>query len=186
MKLLCFLNACNDEQDAVKVIQMYYKTKRSAPQLFNNRNPESASIQKCFKNMECFYLPLTPDGSSVVFIGLENDKSSNYDFDNANKTFFMTLDACLSAHGPQSGLIMLFDMNHLGFGHMTKIKLNTQKAFIKYAQDALPAKLKSIHIFNVSAFFQMIMAVLRPMMNAEVIGKVNCLIEQVMKMLIKR
>ena len=171
--MLCFLNACNDENDAVKVIKMYYKTKRSAPQLFNYRDPESPAIQKCFRNMEYFYLPVTPDGSSVVYIGLENDKSSNYDFDNANKTFFMTLDACISAHGPQSGLILLFDMNHLGFGHMTKIKLNTQKAFINYAQEALPAKLKSIHIFNVSGFFQMIMAVLRPMMSAQVIGKVN-------------
>lgn len=152
---------------------MYYKTKRGAPQLFNHRDPLSPAIQKCFKNLECFYLPKTSDGNSIVFLRLQNDSSSNYDFDNANKTFFMTLDACLSAHGPQSGLIMLFDMKHVGFGHMTKIKLKTQKAFIEYAQDALPANLKSIHVFNVSTLLQMIMAVLKPMMNAEVIGKVN-------------
>ncbi|CAO1404887.1 unnamed protein product [Diamesa serratosioi] len=173
-QLLLFLEACGSVDEAVKVIKIYYDVKENTPQLFRNRDPQSPAIQQCFKNQFNLFLPVTPnDGNSVVFIGLENDKSSNYDFDNANKTFFMTLDACLSAHGPQSGLIMLFDMKHVGFGHMTKIKLNTQKAFIDYAQDALPAKLKSIHVFNVSALFQMVLAILRPMMNTEVIGKIH-------------
>lgn len=75
----------------MKVIKIYYDVKKNTPQLFKNRDPESPAVQQCLNNQINLYLPVTPDGCSVIYHGLSNDKSANYNFDEATKTFFMNL-----------------------------------------------------------------------------------------------
>lgn len=43
----------------------------------------------CFRDY--FYLPPTPNGMPIIFHRLANSKPSNYHFDDAIKTFFMTI-----------------------------------------------------------------------------------------------
>ena len=82
------------------------------------------------------------------------------------------LDSCLSKQGPQNGLIFLFDMKNVGIGHLTKLNGSTQKAFFRYMQEGLPAKLKSIHVLNASTIFKTVMAIAKPFVKAGILEKV--------------
>jgi hypothetical protein len=90
-QLLLFLNACKSDVDkSVKLIENYYKIKRSAPEFFANRNVDSDDIQNCLKNQNYVALPVTPDNNILIFHSLRNHDPRSYDFDAAAKTFIMT------------------------------------------------------------------------------------------------
>ena len=91
LQLLCFLSACKGIEDAAEVISTYYTIRQSCPSVFCNRDPTSDAIQQCLKNQYYFHMPNTPKGNSLIYHCLSNNKASNYIFDEACKTFFMTL-----------------------------------------------------------------------------------------------
>lgn len=77
-------------------------------------------------------------------------------------------DACLYQTGPRPGVIFLFDMSEVRFGHLTRVRIAGIKKFFHYLQEALPAKLCQIHILNVVSFFDKILSLIRPFMRAEI------------------
>lgn len=91
-QLVLFYCACGkDLEDTKETIQNYYEHKRSTPEHFLNRDPTSDKVKQCLDNQIYFYLPVTPNGHSVVYHRLANSKPSNYVFDEAIKTFFMLI-----------------------------------------------------------------------------------------------
>lgn len=91
LQLLCFLNACNGSYDAANAIATYYKIRQTCPSIFSNRDPLSAQLQQCLSSQYYFHLPNTPKGYSVIYHCLSSPKASDYVFDEACKTFFMTI-----------------------------------------------------------------------------------------------
>lgn len=89
-KLLCFLNACDGVEDALKTLKIYYEIRKNYV-VFKNRDPTSEAIQQCLKNQCYLCLPLTPEGYSVVYVSLTNSLTVNYSFDDVVKTFAMNL-----------------------------------------------------------------------------------------------
>ncbi|XP_055544981.1 alpha-tocopherol transfer protein-like isoform X2 [Wyeomyia smithii] len=169
-QLACFLNACNKNIDQTrKVIKIYYAARRDAPELFNDTDPLSPKIRQCFENQDYFILPTTPAGYSVVYHRLNNPKASNYNFDEAVKTYFMLLDSCIYSEGPRPGLICLFDMSNVGLSHLLRVKISTVRKFFHYLQDGLPAKLKAIHVLNAVSFFDKVLYMIKPFMHAEIL-----------------
>uniref|UniRef100_A0A182UD92 CRAL-TRIO domain-containing protein n=1 Tax=Anopheles melas TaxID=34690 RepID=A0A182UD92_9DIPT len=160
-QLACFLDACDKNIDETrKVLKIYYEARKNGPELFNNRDPHSAAIQQCLQN----------HGYSVVFHRLKNSRSSNYHFDEAIKTYFMTIDSCLYTQGPRPGIIFLFDMKNVGLMHLTRINMSSVRKFFHYLQDGLPAKLKAIHVMNVVSFFDKILYIIKPFIHAEILN----------------
>ncbi|KFB43516.1 AGAP003733-PA-like protein [Anopheles sinensis] len=170
-QLACFLDACDKNIDETrKVLKIYYDIRKTSPELFSNRDPLSAPIQQCLQNQDYFPLPTTPSGYSVVFHRLKNSRASNYQFDEAIKTYFMTIDSCLYSQGPRPGIIFLFDMKNVGLMHLTRINMSSVRKFFSYLQEGLPAKLKAIHVVNVVSFFDKIMYIIKPFIHAEILN----------------
>jgi len=167
-----FLDACDSVEETKSVMSIYYQTRQSSPEHFKNRDPRSDEIQQCLNNQDYFYLPPTPRGYPVIFHRLSNSTASNYCFDNAIKTFFMTIDACLYKLGPRPGIIFLFDMKEVRISHLTRVRIGSIKKFFHYLQEGLPARLCQIHVFNVVSFFGKILSMIKPFMRAEIF---NCL-----------
>ncbi|XP_058821907.1 alpha-tocopherol transfer protein-like [Topomyia yanbarensis] len=169
-QLACFLDACNKNiEQARKVIKIYYDARRDGPELFHDRDPFNPKIQQCFDNQDYFPLPPTPSGYSIVYHRLNNPKASNYNFDDAVKTYFMLLDSCLYTQGPRPGLICLFDMTNVGLTHLLRVKISTVRKFFHYLQDGLPARLKAIHVLNAVSFFDKILYIIKPFIHAEIL-----------------
>lgn len=95
IQLLCFLNACDGIDDAAKVIATYYEIRTTCPSIFSNRDPMSPEIQQCFGSQWNFHLPNTPSNHSVIYHCLSSPRASDYVFNEACKTFFMTLGLAL-------------------------------------------------------------------------------------------
>lgn len=91
LQLLCFLNACDGVDDAANVMSTYYEIRQKHSAIFHNRDPLSPEIQQCLANQLYFHLPNTPTGHSVIYHNISDPKASNYVFDEACKTFFMTI-----------------------------------------------------------------------------------------------
>lgn len=102
-----------------------------------------------------------------MYARLSNPDASSFYFTTAVKTFFMSIDSCLSAQGPRPGIIFLLDAKDLSLSHIRKITIKAISTFCKYVQESLPAKLDEIHIINTSWFFDKILALVRPFLNKE-------------------
>ncbi|XP_037039603.1 alpha-tocopherol transfer protein-like [Bradysia coprophila] len=163
-----FLDACDSLDETKSVMSIYYRTRQTSPEHFENRDPRTDEIQQCLNNQDYFYLPPTPSGFPVIFHRLSNSTASNYCFDNAIKTFFMSIDACLYKYGPAPGIIFLFDMRDVRLSHLTRVRISSIKKFFYYLQEGLPARLCQIHILNVVSFFGKILAMVKPFMRAEI------------------
>jgi len=168
-QLLLFLDSCGGVEGASKVLKTYYKIKKNSPEHFVNRDPQSPKIQQCLGHQDYFYLPSTPRGDLVVFHRLSSSKSSDYHFDEAIKTFFMTIESCLLHYGPRDGAIFLFDMKGVGLMHLTRVNLGSIKKFFAYLQEGVPGKLREIHVLNVVYFFDKILSMIKPFMKAEIL-----------------
>lgn len=81
-------------------------------------------------------------------------------------------DSLLNARGPSNGLIIIFDMRNVGFRHLLRPKIESLKTYFTFLHEALPAKLCAMHVVNCVSFFDMVMALIRPCMKAEVVQKV--------------
>lgn len=75
--------------------------------------------------------------------------------------------------GPSNGLIILFDMQNVGYKHLLRPKLEYLRVFFRYLQEALPAKLKEMHIMNCDSFFDMVLALIKPFMKSDILNKVK-------------
>jgi hypothetical protein len=90
------------------VCKIFYDIKRKNVEHFKFRDPDQPKIQQCLAKQDYFYLPNTPSGDVVVFHRLSSSRPSDYVFDEAIKTFFMTIDSALQKNGPRDGAVNFF------------------------------------------------------------------------------
>ncbi|KAL7038242.1 hypothetical protein ACKWTF_009517 [Chironomus riparius] len=172
-QLLLFLDSCGGAEEGAKVCKLYYTMKQKNIEHFKLRDPTHPKIQQCLANQDYFYLPNTPTGDVVVFHRLSSSRASDYVFDEAIKTFFMTIDSCIQKNGPHDGAIFLFDMKGVGLMHLTRVNVSSIRKFFQYLQEAVPGKLRAIHVFNVVYFFDKVLALIKPFMKAEILKNLH-------------
>jgi hypothetical protein len=85
------LDSCDGVEEGARVCKIFYNIKKNSPEHFKNRDPESPKIEQCLKHQDYFYLPNLPNGDIIVFHRLSSPKAGDYCFDEAIKTFFMTI-----------------------------------------------------------------------------------------------
>lgn len=126
-----------------------------------------------FSSRDYFFLPVTPDGYHVIFHALKDPKTSSYHFENAVKSTFMLIDACLNVQGPRKGLIILFDMKGVSIFHLMRTNLSGLRKFFHYLQECLPSRLHRIHVMNVVPFFDAVLKLIKPFMKPELFEMVS-------------
>lgn len=132
----------------------------------------------------------TKDCCDVVIYKLVDDNYSNYNLIAALKVIMMTLDAAIYNHA-SDGFIAVFDLEkvtqnfkflknkkiiiifQMGLMHLTKMKISTLTKTFHYLQEALPVKLKEIHIINVSSIVEKIMTMLKPLLKENLFKMVS-------------
>jgi hypothetical protein len=90
-QLLIFMaNDATTVDGAFEKVKLFFKLKMNTPEVFRNRNPYSDELATTFQNANFLYLPVTPQGYSVVYASLRNYSVSAFVFDSIAKAFFMT------------------------------------------------------------------------------------------------
>lgn len=81
------------------------------------------------------YLPeLTPTGDRVLLIKMVDTNPDLFNFSHQVKCFDMITLAHLHINGPDNGLIILFDLKGIVFGHFLKLSVVVMKKFLYYLQ----------------------------------------------------
>ncbi|XP_034828195.1 alpha-tocopherol transfer protein-like isoform X1 [Maniola hyperantus] len=173
-QLLLFYNACYGNLDRTKVcIEKYYQLRKNAPEMFDNRILSSEEVQPSVEALEFALLPeKSCQGYDLIYHRLHNTEPSKYHLEPGCKVLLMTVDACLSKRGPQPGHIFLFDMQGVKLGHLTRVSLSFQKdrqrtlrKFFQYVQEAMPVRMREIHVFNSEPIVDKLLMLIRPFMD---------------------
>ncbi|XP_014484842.1 PREDICTED: alpha-tocopherol transfer protein-like, partial [Dinoponera quadriceps] len=95
---------------------------------------------------------------------------SHFFFNEAISTGLMIYEEYLWTRGSMKGMIWVADATGITTGHVGRINLPSLKKLIYYVQDALPIRLKGIHIINTSPIVEVIYNMVKPFISAEFIN----------------
>ncbi|XP_069681086.1 alpha-tocopherol transfer protein-like [Periplaneta americana] len=77
----------------------------------------------------------------------------------------MVIDATQKAEGPFPGIVCIYDMQGVAFSHLTRVNLMTVKKYFIYVQEAMPVRMKAIHVLNVNPVASQAMNIIKPFIN---------------------
>ncbi|XP_018371129.1 PREDICTED: alpha-tocopherol transfer protein-like [Trachymyrmex cornetzi] len=162
---------CYQMEPTKNTIESYYTTRTHLPEIFCNRNPlEEKGLQQIFKVVA--FLPLnglTKDGYSMVFSTLLDSDPSFFDSNNCGKYSMMLCDIHLLTNGTNDGYIFIVDVSKLSFGHVMRMNPLAMKKCLYYFQEAIPIRLKAIHILNATPAMELCINIAKPFMKNELI-----------------
>ncbi|KAL0267029.1 UNVERIFIED_CONTAM: hypothetical protein PYX00_009408 [Menopon gallinae] len=149
-----------------KCMEDYYKLRLKVPQFFEGRDINSDSLDKALRVLHYGIFPKkTPENYQVVFHKLNNPDPLQYVFNDGFKLLSMMIDAVYAKEGPLPGLLILFDLTDVKIGHITRLPLNSVRKCLEYIQDAIPIRLKGIHVLNVHPIIDKIMMLIKPFLR---------------------
>ncbi|KAI5725888.1 hypothetical protein M8J77_021311 [Diaphorina citri] len=170
--ILLFLHSCYYSIERTKdTIDNYFTVRAQCSDLFKGRGDSKYLLQQ-LEYYDMMALPnLTPDKSRIVMYRLRNDDLSIFNYADTLRAFFAVNDLFISEDGLMEGYVVVFDMSGLSFGHLAKTttQLNLVKNFMVYIQECHPVRLKSIHVINTYPLIDKILAIIKPMMQANII-----------------
>ncbi|GLV38428.1 uncharacterized protein CBL_13021 [Carabus blaptoides fortunei] len=168
LEIILFLHSCYYSQEAAKTtIDNYYTCRTHCPEFFTNRVPDAA-LQTAINTGLYYILPgCNSDGHRVIYCRLVDIDPTKYVFSEQLKLFTMIVDTWLLQEGTMPGHIIVFDMEGVSFGHLTKLGLMTMKKYMYYLQEAMPVRLKGLHFIHVVPFMDKILAIMKPFMKKE-------------------
>lgn len=115
----------------------------------------------------------TKDGYQVVYGAFLDTEPSHYNYPVAMKILTMVIDLWLREEGTIKGHVILIDLKGLGFGHVGRCSPVTMMQFIYYLQDALPVRLKGIHMINSNSYMDILFGIAKPFMKKELLEVVS-------------
>ncbi|KAF5285075.1 hypothetical protein FQA39_LY16764 [Lamprigera yunnana] len=169
-----FLLSCEEDVEYTKnVILAYYRIKRSSPDIFDDRLLDADDVQSALKMTSICVLPLnTYNDCVIVLVKFTNARPWNWSLKNAAKAVFMAIDCAIYEYPPK-GLIILIDMENFTWTHLLKLRPILLKTIFDYLQEALPVKLKDIHVLNTVSFITQLLNIISPLMNKELLKKIH-------------
>lgn len=115
----------------------------------------------------------TKDGYKMMYGTFLNADPSHYNFDALTKYCLMLYDILFLSEGTNNGCIYITDADKLSFGHVARISPLAAKKALYYVQEAMPVRLKEIHVINVPPAMELLMNIVKPFMKKEMIDMVN-------------
>ncbi|KAK4878749.1 hypothetical protein RN001_011255 [Aquatica leii] len=173
-QLILFSLSCfNNLDDTKKTINAFVTIRNGCPALFSNRMVLAKELQEQLGVVDlCVFPQRTSDDCVVIFHQLRETNFRRYNMETAMKLLFMTLDAAIYDHPPK-GLVILFDMKGVGLLHLTRVRLGLVQVFFHYLQEALPVRLKKIHVLNSVYFLEKVIGIIKPFVKKEVMEMIN-------------
>lgn len=91
----------------------------------------------------------------------------------SKKSIYIKYTKIILFSGPVDGYVIVFDMKGLRVTHLTKVQFTPLRHFMAYIQEAHPVRLKKIYVINTPFFINQVMALVRPLINKELLDLVH-------------
>ncbi|CAL1683209.1 unnamed protein product [Lasius platythorax] len=158
-----------------KTIDNFFTVRTHMPELFSNRDPIAwKELRKAFTVVAA--LPLeqkTKEGYIMTFGKLLDPDPSKFDYLECMKYLFMTCEVQNVIRGTSQGLVIVLDASGLSFGHIARINLMSMKKILYYIQEAIPVRLKAIHVLNTMPVIDTLLNMIKPFAKAELLKLVH-------------
>lgn len=173
--LLRFLRAAAfDQEAAFTLINKYFEMKADDKMktVFTNLRP--SAVKHVLKAGVTGELNARDNlGRRVMVFRPGKWDPANYDITDVVKTNFMTFYKFVEDEETQvRGVVVIFDLNGLGFGHITHISPTIAKRIVGLLQDSFPMRFQAVHFVNEPAVFDYLYAIIKQFMKQETIDKV--------------
>lgn len=147
------IRGCKHQLERVKSkLDCYYTSKTLMPELFQQRDVTLPELQIIKQQFEITVLPrLTPSGCRITYQCLTKD-FNKVDLKNVIKIMLMIGDIRLIEEGPISGDIFIYDLGSVTSSGIAKIINPYMKKGLSFTQNALPQRLKEIHLVNCPSY----------------------------------
>ncbi|KAJ9589250.1 hypothetical protein L9F63_017549 [Diploptera punctata] len=174
-RLARFVYGCKlDVSRAKRVLETYYTVRSTVPELFSNRDPQSADMQLCFAAVDYVPLPvLTPSGYRATLLCLRECDPDKFNVRSITTRILNSLDLRLRMEPRCLNNIMLIDLQGFTMAHYSKLSPThalSRKALL-CIQDAFPLRLAQVHFINAPAFIGNIMKMFRPFLKEKLFNK---------------
>ncbi|XP_046966735.1 alpha-tocopherol transfer protein-like [Vanessa cardui] len=167
--LLRFAHSCYyDLEKTKKTVDTFFTVRGACSDLVTNRDPQSAQMQKIIKIINLSQYGIS--GNRWLWIWQLNDPGlENYDYISDVKFFFLSTDSnfLVSNNLPEEDIVMM-DVKDITLRFLTKINLSVARRLAKYQEEAMPIRLKQIHVVNAPPFIDKIYGALKPFMKKEI------------------
>uniref|UniRef100_A0A1B0FV50 Putative phosphatidylinositol transfer protein sec14 n=1 Tax=Lutzomyia longipalpis TaxID=7200 RepID=A0A1B0FV50_LUTLO len=169
------LHACyHSIEQTKKTIDNYYTIRTHTVDLFRNRDVCSKEMLDISNVM--LYTPLLdehPEGHKVMYARLMDPEVTKYIHADAVKLYNFVFDHWLWTEGTAPGHVLVVDMDSASLGHVTRMSLSVAKKYLHFLQEAIPVRLKGLHIINTASFIDKILALIRPFVKKELVSLVH-------------
>ncbi|XP_070155077.1 alpha-tocopherol transfer protein-like [Polyergus mexicanus] len=158
-------------------LDMYFTMRAVIPEFFSNRDITRPSLQDVAKHVQIPALPgLTKNGRRVIIMRAIINKDAPITVSyitEAMKMVFMIGDVRLKeeTHGV-AGDIYVFDASVATPSYFAKFTPTLVKKFLVCAQEAYPAKVKEVHVINISPLVDTILNFVKPFLKEKIRNRI--------------
>jgi hypothetical protein len=173
LHLVLFLQSCYYRIEPAKIaIDNFFTMRTLCPDLFGTPSVESLKEELSVGSINL--LPkTTPEGYAVICMKLLDPAPEHYR--HVNQINLLDLITMWNLHqkGTSNGVLALFDMKGISFGHLTRVNLVAMKKHLFYVQEATPVRIKGLHCINVAPFTDKLVKMAKPFLKKELLDMLN-------------
>ncbi|KAE9534889.1 hypothetical protein AGLY_008181 [Aphis glycines] len=158
--------------EAYKTITNYCKYRKELPQVFENYDPSSEEMKQVFDNMSiCIVLnPSSGKQERILYTNFKNTDPREYDYVRCCRYFFMMLEYLMVTSGTFDGVVLTMNSKGVNWRHITKTPMNTMKKLLGFVQEALPVRIKEVHVLNAGSIISMLFSIIKPFMRSNLMN----------------
>jgi hypothetical protein len=173
--LIRFLRPCKYyPESAVKLVKNYYSFKVKHANVYDGLKPSKE--ENIFKHNILTVLPNRDQyGRRILIIELGKKwKFNEVSLDEVFKGCVLYLEAAMLEPTSQiAGAIVIFDMDGLSLQQTMQFTPPFAKRIVDWLQDAVPLRIKNIHIINQPYIFNMVFALFKPFLREKLKSRVS-------------
>ncbi|KAF9810680.1 hypothetical protein SFRURICE_021133 [Spodoptera frugiperda] len=170
LDLILIYHCCERSAEVSKQVLDLHYTLRT---LFTNFFKDRAVDNKTEDNLHKVLLQPLPtrsvNGDAVFYCRLLDYEPRNFEFAKSLRSVLMILDLWQFEEGTWPGFVLIFDLDGLKLGHLTKLDVQTIQQFLYYLQEAMLVKVKGLHFLNAPSFMDRLMMMIKPFMKKELL-----------------
>ncbi|VDI04485.1 Hypothetical predicted protein [Mytilus galloprovincialis] len=172
--LLRFLRAKKfDYERAFNLIMTHFKMRIDNAELFEGLRP--LAVKHVLEAGVTGVLPHRDKlGRRVIVFRPGKWNPSKFGITDVFRTNFLTMSRLIEEEETQiNGLVMMMDLDGIGWAHAKSISPLYAKKFMGLIQDAFPARFKGMHYFNEPTIFDYIFAIGKQFMKEKTVSRLH-------------
>ncbi|CAH2049256.1 unnamed protein product, partial [Iphiclides podalirius] len=166
--LLRFAHSCYYDLERAKVAaDLFFTLRAESTSLLKDRDPMSPHMQKILSIVNIGFLKLP--GKRNIWLYQINDPGLDvYEYLLDVKLFYTSTDAWLLENDElEESDVVVLDVKDISLKFLTKYNVSVARKLAKYQEEAIPIRLKQVHIVNAPPFIDKIYGLMKPFLKKE-------------------